>query len=265
MSLTLNMVGGGAGGGSFDVTDAVLRVQAPVGSTVTITKGAVVKTGIGFVNAADPSVSDYYFIIKQSEFNSTAWTVAASLSGQSASSSIVINESKEFNVALSYRIYLVQNGVINTSLSTWSTNAIKYENNANLNAYAPTVSTSGGLTIGQAKSDKRSGSYATDSSIDLTGYNTLVLEFDVTTVSNSGDAYKFNCVLYANSGSSLPQYQTVGTTSGILRWAGAVTQTDQSISLNISSLTTARIGIGASGQNVNTGGTITVKNLYIDH
>lgn len=104
MSLTINMVGGG-GGSSIKATDAVIRVQAPAGSTVTASKtGYTTKTGIGFVNADNTSVSDYYIFIKQSEFNSTAWTVTATLSGQSSTGSIVVNSSKEFGVVLDYLV-----------------------------------------------------------------------------------------------------------------------------------------------------------------
>lgn len=101
MSLTLNMVGGGGGG--LKATDALLRVQAPAGSTVTITKGTTTKTDLGHENADDNSVYDYYFIIHQSQFDSVnSWTVTATLGAQSKTSTIIIDAADEYDMVLSY-------------------------------------------------------------------------------------------------------------------------------------------------------------------
>ena len=109
MSLTLNMVGGGGG---LKATDALLRVQAPANSTVTITKGTVTKTDLGHENADDHEVYDYYFIIHQSQFDSVnPWTVTATLGGDSASDTIIINAADEYDMELSYRLYLVRDGI----------------------------------------------------------------------------------------------------------------------------------------------------------
>lgn len=173
MSLTINMVGGG--GSSLQATDAVLRVQAPAGSTVTITKGGTTKTGIGFVNSADNSVYDYYFIIKQSEFNSTAWTITGTLSGQgSASTTIVINASKEYYAELSYKLWLYNAGNEYTSVTGgW--------------IQRPTVSgyvASGTFTknsdnIYSKSVSMGSSAISTTNAIDLTGYSTLHIKFKV--------------------------------------------------------------------------------------
>lgn len=98
MSLVFNMVGGGGDGGLLP-TDAILRVQAPAGSTVTITKGAATKTDLGHENANNPSIYDYYFIIHASQFDSTAWTVTATLGSDSATKTIVINAADEYDLA----------------------------------------------------------------------------------------------------------------------------------------------------------------------
>ena len=101
MSLTLNMVGGGGGG--LSATDALLRVQAPAGSTVTITKGTTTKTDLGHENEHDHSVYDYYFIIHQSQFDSVnPWTVTATLNTASASDTVIINAPDEYDVVLAY-------------------------------------------------------------------------------------------------------------------------------------------------------------------
>ena len=108
MSLTLNMVGGGGGG--LKATDALLRVQAPAGSTVTISKGTTTKTDLGHENADDHTVYDYYFIIHASQFDSVnPWTVTATLGEDSATSTIIINAADEFNLTLEYLYYLYNN------------------------------------------------------------------------------------------------------------------------------------------------------------
>ena len=93
----------GGGGGGITTTDAILRVQAPAGSTVTINKGTVTKTDLGHENADDNSVYDYYFIIHASQFDSqNAWTVTATLSGDTASDTIIIDSANEYDVMLRY-------------------------------------------------------------------------------------------------------------------------------------------------------------------
>lgn len=98
--MILNMVGGG--GGSLKATDALLRVEAPAGSTVTITKGGVTKTDLGHENADDNTIYDYYFIIHSSQFDSTPWTVTATLGAESDSATIIINAADEYDLVLSY-------------------------------------------------------------------------------------------------------------------------------------------------------------------
>lgn len=112
MSLTLNMVGGGSGGGITD-TDAILRVQAPAGSTVTITKGAVTKTDNGHENADDNTIYDYYFVIHQSQFDSiNPWTITATLSMKTATETIIIDSPYDYFVTIVYEVYLIKSGQV---------------------------------------------------------------------------------------------------------------------------------------------------------
>lgn len=101
-------VGGGVG---LKDTDAVLRVIAPAGSVVTISRGGVSKSDNGHENASDNTLYDYYFIIHQSQFSATAWTVTATLGTQSINDTIVIDSAYEYDVVLSYTLWLVKNGV----------------------------------------------------------------------------------------------------------------------------------------------------------
>lgn len=105
-----NMVGGG---GSLSATDAILRVIAPAGSVVTISKGAVSKSDAGHENHDDATLYDYYFIIHASQFDSVnPWTVTATLGTQSISDTVIINSADEYDVVISYTLHLVINGVM---------------------------------------------------------------------------------------------------------------------------------------------------------
>lgn len=107
----------GAGGGHLNDTDALLRVSAPAGSIVTITKGSTVKSDHGHENALDSNFYDYYFIIHQSQFDSeNPWTVTATLGQDSASDTVTIYLPDEYDVILQYRFMLYNNGNFYTSL-----------------------------------------------------------------------------------------------------------------------------------------------------
>lgn len=102
---------GAASGGGFNRHDALLRVQAPAHSTVTITKGTYHKSDVGHENAQDHTMYDYYFIIHQSQFDSVnAWTITATLGEESASNTIIIDTADEYDIYLEYIYYLFKSG-----------------------------------------------------------------------------------------------------------------------------------------------------------
>lgn len=102
------------GGGGLQGTDAILRVIAPAGSTVTISKGGVSKSDLGHENAIDPTLYDYYFIIHQTQFDSiNAWTVTATIGTATASDTIIIDSADEYDMTLLV-LYIVQNGFVQT-------------------------------------------------------------------------------------------------------------------------------------------------------
>lgn len=101
MALGNSNAGGGA---SLKPTDAFLRVQAPAGATVTISKGGTTKSDAGHANETDHGIYDYYFIIHQSQFDSiNAWTVTATLGGSTESSTIIIDSADEYDVNLAFQ------------------------------------------------------------------------------------------------------------------------------------------------------------------
>lgn len=130
MSLVLNMVGGG--GGSLKDTDAILTVTVPTGSTVTITKGGVTLTPTMWVQAADPTLDCALFVIAPSLFDAqNAWTVTATLSGDTASDTVIIDSNKQYDIALSFRTFLFDNGVILQDLGSFKNiSSVSISNNA---------------------------------------------------------------------------------------------------------------------------------------
>ena len=161
----LNMVGGGGGG--LSATDALLRVQAPAGSTVTITKGGTTKTDAGHENADDHTVYDYYFIIHASQFDSVnPWTVTATLGTNTTSDTIIIDSADEYDLVLDYNLWLIRNGVFTLdythtlygySSATWTEESEGYTS-----LYVPKVSSS--FTTGYFEN------------VDVTDYPYLVCE-----------------------------------------------------------------------------------------
>lgn len=100
--MIFNMVGGG--GGSLKNTDAVLIVSVPTGSTVTATKGGVTLTPTIWAQNADNTLDTAIFSVKASTFDSNAWTVTATLNGDTASDTVVIDSAEEYSLELNFRL-----------------------------------------------------------------------------------------------------------------------------------------------------------------
>ena len=157
------------GGGGLSDTSAILRVSAPTGSTVTLTRGGITKTSTGHPNAADASQNDYYFVIPQSAFSSTAWTVTATYAGKTDTQTVVINAADEYDVLMSYDFFLVRNGVMQNSVTLSS------------------ITVSGTVTAatitdenGYKKCVLPSNSGVVFSQIDYTQFSTLYLDAGIT-------------------------------------------------------------------------------------
>lgn len=172
MSITLNMVGGG--GGKLKDTDAVLAVTVPTGSSVTMTKGAVTLTPTIWTTNADNTLDVAIFPVPASTFDSNAWTVTATLNGDTASDTIVINSAEEYEMALAYNLYLFHNGAYGIPLdyvrsyqsATYSA-SMTISNNL-LDIYLKYLSGSYGAVL----------QYGAASAVDVTDYSTLVLVID---------------------------------------------------------------------------------------
>lgn len=220
MSLTLNMVGGGGGG--LSSTDALLRVQAPAGSTVTITKGSTTKTDQGHENADDSTVYDYYFIIHQSQFDSTTpWTVTATLGNDTASDTVTVNAANEYDIELSFSIYLFKAGDQCTSItggwnvSGWSASGAS--------TVAGTIA-NGKMTIGGSAAI---WALATNQSVSFGGKTLLTVEAN--TLSTYG----------SNPAGVVELYDSKGSLTATRRFAGASvsgTHGSHTVTIDLSSL-----------------------------
>ena len=170
MSLVLNMVGGGSGGGGPSASDAILTVTVPTGSTVTMTKGGVTLTPTMWVRAADNTLDCALFVIQSSLFDSqNAWTVAASLSGDSASDTITIDSNEQYEMVLTYAYYLFRAGVGEVvPLST------SHENNATI-----TIGTNAITVTYKASSGQQTSCHNT-TAIDITDYSQLCIVGTIT-------------------------------------------------------------------------------------
>ena len=160
------VVGSSGGGGGPSSSDAILTVTVPTGSTVTATKGGVTLTPTMWVQAADPTLDCALFVIAPSLFDAVnAWTVTATLGTDSASDTVMISSNKQYDLALSYRLYIYNRGYINTALTGGLTNSgYTYSSNS---AKVATYN-SDNIYISQA--------YAcagTSQAIDLTDYSTI--------------------------------------------------------------------------------------------
>lgn len=100
---------GGSGGPSS--SDAILTVTVPTGSTVTMSKGGVTLTPTMWVQAADNNLDVALFVISPNLFDSqNAWTVTATLETDSASDTVIIDAAAEYEIVLSYGVYLFKHG-----------------------------------------------------------------------------------------------------------------------------------------------------------
>lgn len=185
------------GGGGLQATDAILRVIAPAGSTVTISKGGVSKSDAGHENASDPTLYDYYFIIHQSQFDSiNPWTVTATIGGDTMSGTVIIDAADEYDLALVlYNIY--RSGT--ESVAMENVPATQYQTQlGTYTAYSDYFNIS---TTGASHSIAR----ITSSAIDVTNYSSLIVRAKY--AGNAGNWKK----IYVSSTKSAPDNNAVAS------------------------------------------------------
>lgn len=231
------------GGGSLQATDAILRVIAPAGSTVTISKGGVTKSDLGHENAADTSLYDYYFIVHQSQFDSVnPWTVTATLGTDTASDTIIINSADEYDVELSFRYWFVRNGDL---IKEFTTVGMKPSSSSGYAAGAPTVTDDGSyISMGfpTQSGSNRSGIAYANVAVDLSRYSTLRV------VGTARNGYSQAINLAIDAWTAIGSYQDDNRLFQETAFSAAATSyTDIDKSIDVSALTvSAYIGINAT-------------------
>lgn len=102
------------GGSGLSANGAVLRITAETGSTIKLSKGGVtvatLASGKGHTNAANTSYADWYYPITAANYGS--WAVTATKNGKTASKTVTVNSNKQYDVLLTYQLYIIKNGYI---------------------------------------------------------------------------------------------------------------------------------------------------------
>ena len=107
------------GSGGLSANGAVLRITAPTGSTITLTKGGVTVAALaaakGHTNASDATFADWYYSVSSGNYGS--WTVTAARDGETASRTVTVDSAKQYDVFLAYNIYLIRDGVLDSNVN----------------------------------------------------------------------------------------------------------------------------------------------------
>lgn len=143
MSLVLNMVGGGSGGG-LSANDAVLAVTTFVGASVTISNGSTSKTKDAtkaYIIDADNDMALYIFSIEQSQFGT--WSISVTSDGITQTKTIAINLVEFYEITVRARVpdeyqeveYLQSSGSqrIDTGVTSVNGLDIKFKYNSTTN------------------------------------------------------------------------------------------------------------------------------------
>lgn len=99
MSLVLNMVGGGNGGGGLPLTNPLIHVNASLGCTIVFElNGVVVETltPSDSFNNDDGATADYYY----SPTVTGTYTVTATIDGFSTSKTVTVSATKQYDVTI---------------------------------------------------------------------------------------------------------------------------------------------------------------------
>ena len=116
------------GSGGLSANNAVLHVNAPVGSTITLAKGGVtvkvLDASKGHISAEDSRLADWYYAVSASNYGT--WTVTASNGTNSTSATVTINANKQYDVGLTYDLYLLKNGLFQFAHDKGDLNETQY-------------------------------------------------------------------------------------------------------------------------------------------
>lgn len=94
------------GGGSVDWQTAIVHIYSPAGSTVTASKGGVIKTLRE--NQVSGSDSEYFLYVKLADYGS--WELTATLGSDTATQTVTVESNVEYIIQLAYKLYLYNSG-----------------------------------------------------------------------------------------------------------------------------------------------------------
>ncbi|MDO4990847.1 MAG: hypothetical protein Q4E45_10125 [Eubacteriales bacterium] len=117
------------GSGGLSAGGAVLHITAPAGSTITLKKGdvtvATLAAARGHTNASDTTLADWYYAIVSTNYGS--WTATAARDGETASGTVTVDSNKVYDLSLSFGLYLIRNGQLQSGYSLYGNNTISQE------------------------------------------------------------------------------------------------------------------------------------------
>lgn len=166
-------------GGGFSAGSALVHVSAPVGSKVTFSKGGFIVRTINpskaHLNAKDSEMADYYFPVSPGSYGE--WAITATLGSNSTSGNVTISANKQYDVVLTYDLYLVRNGVV---MDGYSAQHLVTGDYASIAAYDDYTKFLVDLT-GQSINAYGYSVYFSPK-VDLTAWKTLVLDCQLISV-----------------------------------------------------------------------------------
>lgn len=180
MSVTINTNGGG--GGSIQPTDALVRVVADYGSSVSVTAGGATKTLKSLPIVGETGKSCYYDVIKPGNFSASARSYTASLGGDTASGSLVVNSSGEYTELLSYwngQLFDDGNEFV-AHTGGWEATNTRWRSYwdypiGNITPQFSIVNGEMDILVATSYPDNKSGSVVTRNKIDLSGFNRITI------------------------------------------------------------------------------------------
>ena len=227
MSLVLNLTGGGSG--NILATDAIIRVIAPYGTSISVSIGGSSKALTPITISGTQSENCYYDIIKQSAFGTA--TITATLGNDTVTETVSVSAAGEYTVTISFwygQLYASGNQYTEHTGGWVAKNVKTTVSGQTVNAVYPVLDLSGSTMIASVSSSggsNNSGSVLTTNKIDLTDFDTITYVVSIT---------------YSNA-RGVTFYATSVNSAGDSAFSADVSQTtydsgNQTITLDVSAL-----------------------------
>ena len=192
MSIIGRTNSGSGGGGGLSPNNAVIHVNAPVGSSISLSKGGVVVKVIdsskSHISSANANYADYYYAVSSNNYGS--WSMQASLGTEvSTVETITINSNKQYDVALDYTFWLYKEGNEYTNRTGgWE---VKWEKSKRASKEATYLNLTSAESNGQCIS--------TINKVNLTNFSNFCMEMPV---ASTGNSKYHNMLVWADNSSA---------------------------------------------------------------